>query len=103
MKAALRTAQLVEIYEGRTRVACCKLYRTGKNRCIIGSVIVYKRFRGKGYGDALMKAVIGTGFNIMLWVEPTNVIAYNLYIKHGFKKIMTDEDERIIMFRRAKV
>lgn len=60
--------------------------------------IVWQEHRGKGYGSEILietlKEAVKIGFNtIKLKVYQHNKVAYNLYIKHGFKEIGTENDE----------
>lgn len=95
----IRSGQLFTLHKGKTLVGRCKLYFTGKRSAILGDLIIYKRFRGKGHGSVLLSQVLKSDLNYMLWVSEANIAAQNLYTKHGFKQIGVETD-RIIMFRK---
>ena len=101
MKVLLKSkGHIISLHEGKTLVGRCKVYLTGDNACILGNFIIYKRFRGKGYGSVLLSQVISMGKNIMLWVRKDNIPAKSLYTKHGFKEIGDDDPGRVIMYRK---
>jgi len=92
---------LLRLHIGKTLVGQCKLYFTSDHSAILGDLIIYKRFRGKGHGSVLLSEILKKNLSIMLWVADTNIAAQNLYLKHGFKKIGF-EPNQIIMFRKPK-
>jgi len=60
--------------------------------------VIWKENRGKGYGSKILKETLKRakkiGFkNVKLKVYPGNKIAYNLYVKHGFKEIGLEKNE----------
>jgi len=60
--------------------------------------VIWEEFRGKGFGSQILEETINEaknlGFGIVkLKVYEHNEVAYNLYIKHGFKKIGVEGDE----------
>lgn len=60
--------------------------------------VLWEKHRGKGYGSEILietlKEAEKIGFNsVKLKVYPHNKVAYNLYIKHGFKEIGTEGKE----------
>ncbi|MFC4625261.1 GNAT family N-acetyltransferase [Daeguia caeni] len=59
---------------------------------LIDSIGVYRPFRGKGIGRALLQHEIGLArrngnLGISLITESTNVVALSLYAAHGFREI----------------
>ena len=72
-----------------------------KYTAYISSVCIKMEFRGLKYGTVLITETIKYSKNIgmksvMLEVSKENIIAYNLYLKHGFA-IQADNGEHLIM------
>ena len=85
------TFQIFNLYRGKTIVAKCQYLKITNTTGIIGDLIVYKRFRRRGFGSELLQKVINeTNTSLMLWVENDNKPAINLYRKHGFVTIGSD-------------
>ena len=60
--------------------------------------VIWQEHRGKGYGSEILEKTleeaVKNGFKtVKLKVYPYNKVAYQLYIKHGFKEIGTEHDE----------
>jgi ribosomal protein S18 acetylase RimI-like enzyme len=60
--------------------------------------VIWQEYRGKGYGSEILEKTleeaVKIGFKtVKLKVYPNNKVGYQLYIKHGFKEIGTENDE----------
>lgn len=91
-----REGRLLTIHKGSALVGRCKLYRTGNQSAILGDFIIYKRFRGLGYGSVLLSEVLSFNLKLILWVAADNIPAQNLYAKFGFKEIGVDGNRKIM-------
>jgi len=60
--------------------------------------VIWEEYRGKGYGSKILKETLvmakKIGFKkVKLKVYPDNKVAYNLYLKNGFRKIGLEKNE----------
>lgn len=86
----------------KTVIGRCNFHFLFGGRCMLNSVIIYKKFRGKGYGNLLLKEAIKKVPKMTLWVAKKNVFAQKFYAKHKFSKVGTDilgGEDQIIMTR----
>lgn len=89
----------LNLHKGKTLVGRCRLgFIFGK--CYLGWVIIYKRFRRKGYGDILIREAVKDNPTMALWVLPTNVSARRLYEKNGFVKVGMLIGRGVMMLRK---
>jgi len=67
------------------------MYKFTKNKYVLFNFAIYEHYRGHGYSHLILDYIINTyvekNNDIYLFVETSNKIAYNLYIKHGFKVV----------------
>lgn len=87
----------VKILKGKI-VGYSMLRTFGKYSAPTYGQVIWEEFRGKGLGSQILEETINEaknlGFGIVkLKVYENNNLAYNLYKKHGFKKIGTEGDE----------
>lgn len=61
-----------------------------KNYYNLNNVIIYSKFRGKGYCSIMIKKVMNLykKYNIYLEVNKKNIPAFKCYKKAGFKKLL---------------
>lgn len=63
----------------------------------ISHVVVYKPYRGMGYGNQLVKLIIEIGRHsqvnyIWLHVQKDNLLAKHLYLKYGFEIVASGKE-----------
>jgi len=68
---------------------CLIFIRNNRTKIELSHILINEEYRGKGYGNILMKKSIdyckSIGIsNIFLYVKKDNHVALNLYKKHGF-------------------
>lgn len=87
-----KTPKQVKISIGDIGSCICTIFNNGKAKVmIVDSVIVNEPYRGQGYGQKLMKAVVDLAKtqdidSIELQVNKSNEVAIRLYEKNRFQK-----------------
>jgi ribosomal protein S18 acetylase RimI-like enzyme len=79
-------------------VAFGQLMRKDSRRGHLGRLIVNPAFRGKGYGETLVRALLDRARRdsferVSLNVDVENVVAVSLYVKLGFADVRRPPDE----------
>ena len=81
-------------------IGWCKLTLASDRSCYAGvgevSIYIGSRHRGKGVGDALLRALIGASEQRGIWtllagIFPENEASIRLHVKHGFRFLGTFE------------
>ncbi len=92
-----KNTALVAIKDGTHIIGMGTLYivrKIGKTTGYVEDVVVDEAYRGRGFGEKIMKKLISTGRlkktnSIRLTSRPSRVVAHKLYEKTGFQKYDT--------------
>jgi ribosomal protein S18 acetylase RimI-like enzyme len=84
---------LYNFVDGTKKIGKVRLVPAGQGGWYLANFLIYSRYRGNGYGNNLMEAVMLLARrkrkkSIFLWVSANNEAAIKIYNKAGFKRLV---------------